>query len=804
MIKNYIKIAWRNLWKNKIFTLLNLGGLSISLASCLIIFFWVRDELNYDTFGANADRVYRVALNFKAKNQPDKQFALTAGPLAPALVKDFPEIEKAVRFELFSALIGYKTEHFFTDKFLFADSTFFDVFGFPLLEGNPHSVLNGTNSVVISESLAKKYFGTGPHGFREAVGKTITCNDTILLKVTGISRDLPETNHFHFEMVCSLNVLESAGIDNTTGWWNDDFYTYVLLKDPKAATALGAKIENVMDRYYGKENKAMGYTGLHFLQPLTSIHLHSNLANEIDANSSMVSLEIFIAIAIFLLVIACINYINLTTATSFKRAKEIGIRKVAGAAIQQLIAQFLSESILVALAALLLSVCLSELFLPLFNEIAATQISLRSHLSWKVILMIAGTAVALGIVAGIYPAFYLSNIKPVKAFRNALQKRGSLLSLRKSLVVFQFTLSVVLIVSTIIALQQLNYMQSRDLGFDKEQVVAVPLRNPAQSYQKEVIKKEFAKDANVAMVTTSSSTPGKTLNNITTLPEGVPRDQLQSMNTLVIDYDFINTYKLKIAAGRNFSEKYGTDSSAFILNETAVKELGWGAPEKAIGRGFEWGLGKKGKIIGVVKDFHFNSLQRKVVPVIMHLMPLNSGWYNFVSLRINTKDIRHTMQSLQQQWKKILPAYPFEYFFVNEDYNKQYKTEQRLGRLSAMFSLITIFISCLGLFGLVMVAVSRRTKEIGVRKVLGASVTGITVLLSKDFLRLVAVAILIATPVAWWLMNAWLSDFAYRIQISWWVFIIAGMTAIFIALLTVSFQAIKAAVANPVKSLRTE
>jgi len=556
--------------------------------------------------------------------------------------------------------------------------------------------------------------------------------------------------------------------------------------------------------FNGDDNRATGFTGLHFLQPLKDIHLHSDLRNEINPNGSITSLRIFIAIAIFLLLVACINYINLSTATSFKRAKEIGVRKVAGAALGQLIAQFLTESVLISITALLLAFGLAQVCLPLFNNIAQTNISFHANFSLRLVLSLIAFAVALGIIAGIYPAFYLSNIRPADVFKNVVRKKGSFLSLRKTLVVFQFTLSVILIVSTIIASQQLHYMQSQDLGFNKEQVVAIPLRNQTQSLAKEIIKKEFEKEPDVVMVTSSSLTPGKTLNNIVTLPEGVPRDQSQSMSTLVVDYDFINTYALQIAAGRGFSKNYGTDSSAFILNETAVKEIGWGDAKNAIGKSFEWGLGKKGRIIGVVKDFHYNSLQQKIMPVVMHIMPLNSGWYRYISARINTHDVQHAIRSLQNTWKKLLPDHPFEYFFVDEDYNKQYQTEQRLGNLSLVFSILTIFISCLGLFGLVMVAVTQRTKEIGVRKVLGASVTGITTLLSKDFLKLVGVAILIAFPVAWWLMNKWLADFAYRIQISWLVFLMAALVAILIALLTVSFQAIKAATSNPVRSLRTE
>ena len=799
MFKNYFKIAWRNFFKNKAFTLLNLGGLTISFAACIIIFCWVSDELNYDTAGTNADNVFRVALTLQSKGQPDKQFALTAAPLAPVLVKDFPEIDKATRFEFYGALMNIKSKPFFSDKFLFADSTFFDVFGFPMIAGNPHTALEGSNSAVITESIAKKYFGN-----ENPIGKLITCNDTILLKVTGVAKDIPANNQFYFDIVTSMNVLQQNNIDNTTNWWNDDYYTYISLKDKHTATALDAKITNIMDKYNGAGNAAVGIKGLHFLQPLKSIHLNSNLRNEINANGSITALRIFIAIAIFLLIVACINYINLTTATSFKRAKEIGVRKVAGAALRQLVAQFLCESVLLTLTALLLAVSLAELLIPLFNKIAETQISLSAHLSFNLILILIAFAIALGMIAGVYPAFYLSNVKPVKVFKNLREKKDSLFSLRKLLVVFQFTLSVLLIIATIIALQQLHFMQSQSLGFNQEQVLAVPLRTQTESFQKEIIKDEFKKDAGVSMVTTSSSTPGKTLNNIVTLPEGVPQNAEQSMSTLVVDYDFIDTYKLQIAAGRAFSNYYPTDSSAFIINEAAVKEIGWGTPQNAIGKGFEWGLGKKGKVIGVVKDFHYNSLQQKVAPVVMHIMPLYSGWYGYISVRLNTKDARQTKSNLQKTWKQFLPDHPFEYYFVDEDYNKQYQTEQRLGNLSVIFSVLTIFISSLGLFGLVMVAVSQRTKEIGVRKVLGASVAGITTLISKEFLKLVIIAIVIASPIAWWLMHAWLQNFAYQINIGWSVFVLAATIAVFIAIITVSMQAIKAAIANPVKSLRSE
>src|SRR4030095_4756493 len=499
----------------------------------------------------------------------------------------------------------------------------------------------------------------------------------------------------------------------------------------------------------------------------------------------------------------CINYVNLTTATSFKRAKEIGMKKVSGASFTQLMIQFLGESILVSLLAWILAVALALAFLPLFHKLAGNQINSAIKFSVPFILRVLVCAVMLGIVAGSFPAFYLSGIKPMATLRKNVLKAESSFSLRQVLVVFQFIITIILIIGTIVSLQQLKYMKTQDLGFDKEQVLNIPLRNQTESIAKELLKKEFVKNPGVISATTSSSPPGGGLGNISVLPEGVSQEHSQTMGTLVVDHDFIATYKLKMVGGRGFSKEYARDTSGLILNETAVKELGWGKPENTIGKGFEWGLGKKGKVIGVVKDFHFNSLQQKVQPLVMHILPF-WYWYGNVSVRISTENTKAAIQSLEATWNKILPGHPFDYTFVDDDYDKQYRSEQRLTKLSVMFSILIIFISCMGLFGLTMVAVSQRIKEIGVRKVLGASVTSITALLSKDFVKLVLMAIVIATPLAWWLMNKWLQDFAYRISIRWWVFMTAGALAIIVAIITISFQAVKAAVANPVKSLRTE
>lgn len=799
MIKNYFKIAWRNLWRNKTFTALNLSALTISLAACLLIYFWISYELSYDRSGTNADRVFRVALKLEIEKQPVKEFAVTAPPLMPALVKDFPEIENAVRFTNGNPLIGYGQQNFFTDRFFYADTTFFEVFGYPLIKGDRHTALGDINSAVITESIAKKLFGN-----KEPIGQLIMMNDTTPLKISGVAQNLPTNNHFSFDIIVPMKLLErQIGPNGLSGWWNDSYYTYILLKDPKDAAALDTKIAGIIDKYNGKQNKELGLKGTHYLQPLRSIHLHSDLRGELNPNGNIQSLRILGFIAFFLLLVACINYVNLTTATSFKRSKEIGIKKVSGATVLQLMMQLLTEAIVISFISIGLAIVLAISLMPLFNKLADTQVSTAAQVSVQFALGLVLLSVLLGIAAGFFPSFYLSRIKPLITIRKTFLKPGSAFSLRKALVVFQFSITVTLIIATIIAFQQLKYMQTRDLGFSKDQVLNIPLRNQSEGIAKELLKNNFLTIPGISGTTSSSSVPGGRLSNITVLPEGVPRERTQTMATLIVDYDFINTYKLNMVAGRGFSKEYGNDSSAFILNEAAVKELGWGEPKNAIGKGFNWGGGKEGKIIGVVKDFHFNSLQQKVQPMVMHILP-NWFWYDGISVRIPTENVKGVIQSLEIEWNKILPGHPFDYSFVDEDYNKQYKTEQQLSSLSATFSILIIFISCLGLLGLTIVAVSQRTKEIGVRKVLGASVSGIAALLSKEFVKLVLISIVIASPVAWWLMNSWLGDFAYRINIRWWVFVLAGLLAVFIALITVSFQAIKAAIANPVKALRTE
>ncbi len=799
MIKNYFKIAWRNLWRNKTFTALNLCALTISLSACLIIYFWISYELSYDRSGANADRVFRVALKLEIEKQPVKEFAVTAPPLMPALVKDFPEIENAVRFTNGNPLIGYGQQNFFTDRFFYADTTFFEVFGYPLIKGDRHTALSDVNSAVITESIAKKLFGS-----KDPIGEVITMNDTTPLKISGVAQNLPTNNHFSFDIIVPMKLLErQIGPNGLSGWWNDSYYTYILLKDPKDAAALDIKIAGIIDKYNGKQNKELGLKGTHYLQPLRSIHLHSDLRGELNPNGNIQSLRILGFIAFFLLLVACINYVNLTTATSFKRSKEIGIKKVSGATVLQLMMQLLTEAIVISFVSIGLAIVLAISLLPVFNKLADTQVSIATQVSVQFALGLVLFSVLLGIAAGFFPSFYLSRIKPLITIRKAFLKPASSFSLRQALVVFQFSITVALIVATIIAFQQLKYMQTQDLGFSKDQVLNIPLRNQSERTAKELLKNNFLSIRGISGTTSSSSVPGGRLSNITVLPEGVPREHTQTMATLVVDYDFINTYKLNMVAGREFSKEYGADSSAFILNEAAVKELGWGEPQNAIGKGFNWGGGKEGKIIGVVKDFNFNSLQQKVQPMVMHILP-NWFWYGNLSVRIPAENVKAVIQSLETEWNKTLPGHPFDYSFVDEDYNKQYKTEQQLSSLSATFSILVIFISCLGLLGLAIVAVSQRTKEIGVRKVLGASVWGVAALLSKDFVKLVLISIVIASPVAWWLMTSWLNDFAYRIDIQWWVFGLAGLLAVVIAVITVSFQAIKAALANPVKSLRTE
>jgi len=801
MFKNYFKIAIRNLGRNQGYAVINIFGLVIGMACCLLILLYVQDELSYDRYHQNAARIYRVALQLHAGNAPVKSFAVTSPPMAPALLRDYPEIRQAVRLQNSAPLVGYGERRFYEDNFFWADASVFAVFTFPLIQGDAVTALREPRSIVLAEKMARKYFGA-----ENPIGKVLTVADTLDLKVTGVMANIPSHSHFIPDCFASFSTLSQIFPSNRdnweSNWWNHGYYTYLLLDEQASAAVVEQRISRLTARYIEEQEKISGKQVL-FLQPLTAIHLRSNLRSEIAPNSDIRYVYIFSAVALLVLLIACTNFMNLATARSARRAKEVGVRKVLGAHCSQLVKQFIGESVLMSLLAFLIALVLVELLLPFFNELAGKTLALPLSGNAWLWLGLLGATLLTGIIAGGYPAFFLSAFRPVETLKGAFKIGVKGVLPRQGLVVFQYSISILLMIGTVTVYHQLEFMRNQRLGFDKEHVMVIPIRGDEAIIRRfAALRQELLENGEVLGVTASSAAPGGRLYNIAIRPEGTPANQTKTMLTLAIDHEFVKLYSLQLAAGRDLSKEFSADSTqAFLLNEAAVKDLGWGSPENAIGKQFNWGLGKVGRIVGVVKDFHFNSLQQRVPPMVMHLYP---NWFEFLSVKIDGKNVPQALAFVESKWRGLVPGVSFEYSFLDASFDRQYAAEEKLGRISFYFSLLAILIACLGLFGLAAFFAEQRTKEIGVRKVLGASVAGIVGLLSKDFIKLMLVANLLAWPVAWYAMNKWLQDFAYRINIGWWIFALAGGVALFIALLTVSTQAIKAALANPVEVLRYE
>jgi len=803
MIKNYLKTAWRNIRKNKLFSFINILGLSIGIALCFVIMLYVQDELSYDRFNKNAGNIARIA--FDAEISGGKIFeAGVMPPVAQTMKKDFPEVQDATRLMPYGgSKITYKDKVFKDDKFAFIDPDFFSIFTLRFIEGDPKTALLQPHTVVITKHTAKKYFGD-----ESAIGKIIGFNNnTESFKVTGVIEDIPSNAHFHFDMFGSLTGVENSRSDS---WLFGNFYTYLLLKPGTDYQKLEAKLPGMVAKYMGPQiQQQMGLSLEQFrtkgnvlgfvLQPLTSIHLYSHTNNELEPGGNALYVYIFAGIAIFMLIVACINFINLSTASASKRAKEVGVRKVAGSNRAQLIKQFLSESILITFFALLVAFVLVQSALPAFNTISGKQL----NLDIKPMLAFVGLGLIVGVIAGLYPAFYLSSFKPIAVLKGKPASNNKSFGLRSSLVVFQFFISVILIIGMIVVYQQMKYIQNKEIGYNKEQLLTIPnsyiLGKNEQAY-----KQQMLQDTRIANATMSWYRPAgpSNYNNALAYPQGNDKLIVNGVDYHV-DEQYIPTLAMQMVTGRNFSKDFPTDSSGIILNETAVRALGWNN-SNAVGKIVIRQNSEKGNnyafhVIGVVKNFNFKSLHETISPLFMSLQP--EGGLIF---KIKTTDIAGLLATMKKNWDAYKPEEPFTYAFMDDLFNKTYAAEQKTGTILNIFSVLTIFVACLGLFGLATYTAEQRTKEIGIRKVLGASVTQVTQMLSKEFLKLVLIASLIAFPVAWWAINKWLQSFAYRINISWWVFAVAGLTALAIALITVSFQAIKAAVANPVNSLRTE
>ena len=805
MFKNYFKTALRNLWQNKSFSAINILGLATGLAVCLLIVLYVVDELGYDKYNRNADRIYRIDADIYFNNT---QFtaATSPEPLAATLVKDYPQVEGMVRFNYQGDILVKKDNQNIQDhQAVFADSTFFTVFTVSMIAGNASTALDEPNSIVIDETTAKKYFNS-----TNVVGKTLYVDNSTNCKITGVIKDMPKRSHFHFSFIRPMRDTYRGNADS---WLSNNVQAYVLLKPGVRKDVIQSNMDAVINTYLSKQLEVLLHTsakdlekqGNHFrysLMPLTDIHLHSNKSYEFEANGNITYVYIFSVIAIFILLVACVNFMNLSTARSSNRAKEVGIRKVAGSLRSELITQFLTESVLLSFFSLLIALLLSALLLPLFNQLAGKEMYVSALFSSWLLPVLVLVIFVVGCVAGSYPAFYLSSFQPIEVLKGKIAKGFKSSWLRSSLVVFQFCVSIILIIGTMVIYNQLNYIRSRKIGYDRDQVLVLhntyPLRKKIKTFRQELLKIPGIENATI----TSNLPTARNFNQ-----NGWFRDATFDAARAVIttnfyvDENYVPTLGMEIIKGRNFSPDYASDSAGIILNESAVKLLGFKDPLKeTLYRPDDHDKPATFHIIGIVKDFNYSSMRDKVAPLILELSN-NPG---SIALRITTKNIPSLIDKVQSKWNSMAAGQPFSYTFMDNDFNNIYNAEQRTGKLFISFAVLAIFIACLGLFGLTTYAAEQRTKEIGIRKVLGAGVSGIVAMLSKDFAKLVLIASLIAFPIAWWAMNKWLEDFAYRITISWWVFVVAGIAAILIALLTVSFQAIKAATANPVKSLRTE
>lgn len=809
MVRNYLRSALRNITRHPFISFINIFGLTVGLTCCLLILSYIINEKSYDKFNKNAENIYRVTrIFYSAPNVESLHLSAVAPPFGPLLQTAFPDIKKISRLlPNGTTTLKYGDKIFNERNSFFADENFFSLFDVPFLKGDQKSALSEPYTVVMTQEVARRYFGD-----ENPINKIILLdNNKHPFKVTGVFNDFPANSHMHPELLLSFNTLKDESIYGEkqleTNYGNNSFYTYLIFPDGYNVEHIRAQLNNFLDNYVHMDGmpgnvKTHQVTSL-TLQKLTDIHLTSHLDDEIEENGNITRVYIFSAIALFILLIACINYMNLSTARSTLRAKEIGIRKVIGAQRKEIIGQFLSESVFITWIAMILAFLATSLLLPLVNKISNENLSFNDLLQLKVLLPILSLPFVIGLISGIYPALFMSSFIPAKVLKGMLKVGSGNISFRKVLVILQFSISIILIVATTVVYQQLQYIQNKALGFNKDHILNMGYPD-VLTKQFESFKHDLEKGGNVLGVARSSRVPSGRLLDMqdVQIMEGSSMQSMKvDLKCLSTDHDFVPTYGMTMAAGRNFSKDFGTDTNNFVINETAVRALGWKTAQNAVGKDMRYG-GVQGKVVGVVKDFHFESLHQMIVPMLFRL-PSNQG-YHKLSIKIDGKNVQATMKSIQQIWKNYLPDVPFESTFIDEKFDQLYHSEQQQGSLFTIFSCIAIFIACLGLFGLSAFTISQRVKEIGVRKVLGASVPQIVTELSKDFLKLVLVAAIIALPIAWYSMSKWLMDFAFRINVSWWVLLMAGVAALVIAFVTISFQSVKAAMANPIKSLRAE
>jgi len=786
MLRSYLKTSWRSLLRYKIYSAINLFGLAIGIACSLLIFLWIQDELSYDRFHENSDWIYRVVSESQSDGNVNR-IAITPAPLASALIDDFPGIVKAVTLDNNVFFIRYKNRRF-NERVFFSDPEFFDIFTLPLIKGDSKTALKEPYTIVISESASNKYFGED-----DPLGKILTFDKEWAFKIIGVFKDIPENSHLRFEFLASIMSYKSRYMDQ---WGVSNFHTYVLTSEEFSPERFQDLIPDFVEKYRGSEVRHI-YKLQYLLQPITSIHLHSHLKGEVRPNGNMNNIFIFSVIALFILLIACFNYINLSTARYTTRVKEVGIRKVVGAHRLHIIKQFLGESTYITFIALIIAVITAHLLLPIFNSLAGKELGINyieNHELWIfMILIILGISAA----SGSYPALLFSAFRPANVLKGTECVRMKGHFLRKTLIVVQFAISIIFIVGTLTIHNQLNYVRNKKLGFNKKHVVNIPLYDEDALNKIEIIKNEFLQNSNILSVSASGYGPGGVVYNQSYWYEGASEDKNLMIQWIAVDHDFLNTYEIELVTGRNFSKQFPSDiEQAYILNESAVKEIGWESP---LGKQFE--INKKGTVIGVIKDFHFESLHQKLEPMALCVYP---GAFEYLAVRIRSGNIPNVLNFMQNKWQNLVPNQVFQFSFLDEDYDNLYRAETRLSKIFSYITFFTIVIACLGLFGLTALITELRTKEIAVRKVLGASITGIAAMLSREFLKLVLAANIIAWPVAWYAVNKWLGNFSYRINLGIWIFFLSGILVLVIAFAAVIYQSIKGAAANPIDLLRYE
>lgn len=813
MLKNYLKIAFRNIVKHKGYSFLNVTGLALGMAICILILLFVRDELSYDSFHEHSDRLYRLEAQFLASDGSVRgAFCSLAPSFAPHLENEFPEMEHVVRiYGPGNTRVGTGDNNFIEERFFFAEEDIFEIFTIPLVKGNPQTALKNPGNLVISETMAGKYFGAA-----NPMGKQMKIDGSNLMQITGVMKDTPKNSHVHFDFLASYTSLrgrygqgEKDYFLGSRNFSDNVTQMYMRLSENADAKEITSRLPGFIDKTLGIKKDESGRVVKYsqsariFLRKATDIHLHSHTRNELEPNGDIRFVALFTLIAIFILIIACINFINLSTARAAKRAREIGVRKVLGANRQVLTGQFLSESMLISLAALVLALLIAAVLLPFFNAFSGHESTFAALVNPTGLLILMGVLLVSGLTAGFYPAIYLSAFDPTAIIRGELTKgiRGALL--RKVLVVFQFAISTVLIISVGVVYKQMRYLKNADLGFNRENIILISADSDIRRNWPEV-KQGLLKNPDILAATASKRAPSGRLQDAPGFSTEVNGEIINSPFSMPhnrVEHDFFKTYGMKIIAGRDFSIEHPTDTAeAYIINETAVRRLGWKKPEDAVNAPMTPAGGTKGRIIGVVRDFNYESLHHEIRPMLTYIVPRQM---NTVSVRVSGDNIQKTLHYIQKLWDRFQPGLPISYSFLDDRLNALYSNEARMMEMFGYFSILAVFVAGLGLFGLASFAAEQRTREMGIRKVMGASFSHIVFLLSRDFTKWVLAANVIAWPAAYYAMNAWLNNFAYRAGTGWFVFVFAAVLTMVIALFTVSFQSIKSALTNPVEVLNT-